>query len=62
MEEAKEIRIEIPEGIKLSEKEKEKIESATENALIDVMKRDTQEAMAKTKIKVKVKVKVKAKE
>ena len=57
MEEAKEIRIEIPEGIKLSEKEKEKIESATENAIIDVLKRDAQAAKIKTKTKIKIKEK-----
>ena len=60
MEQAKEIRIEIPEGINLSEKEKESIERAMENAIIDVIGRDTQEAKTKAKVKAKVKVKEKA--
>jgi hypothetical protein len=57
MEEAKEIRIEIPADMKLSESEKEKIESATENAIMDVMKRDAQAAKIKTKTKIKIKEK-----
>jgi len=56
MDEAKEIRIEIPADMKLSESEKEKIESATENAIMDVMKqRDPQAKMSKRKIKIKIK-------
>jgi hypothetical protein len=55
MDEAKEIRIEIPADMKLSESEKEKIESATENAIMDVMKRNPQAAKSKIKIKIKEK-------
>lgn len=57
MGEVKEVSIIIPEGLQLSDDEKRKIESATENAFADAMKQERQGAMAKSKIKIKIKQK-----